>query len=385
MVRFFLQSVRRWWNSAYNRQALITIEISETALLSNFRALQLLVPEWRIAPVLKSNAYGHGLVPVARVLARQKGVAFFCVDSHFEANILTSTGVTTPLLVMGYTPTEIVRKNKHPNLSFMVGSLEQLGQLIASGSCQSVHLKFDTGMHRQGVQYERLNEVVHILEERNYLRIDGIMSHFADAENPNREQTEKQIARWNELTAVLRKKFPHIRYYHLANSAGYAHAQKIFANVGRPGIALYGINPGNLRVALKPILRMTSRVSDIRIIPTGERLGYNGTFASRRDTKVATIPAGYFEGIDLRLSNLGVFLIKNKEVPICGRVSMNISSCNVTDIEGVSPDTSVTLISNRETDKNSIQNIAGICGTISYEILTHLPSHLRRNVVASFE
>ncbi|MFH1838390.1 MAG: alanine racemase [Candidatus Kuenenbacteria bacterium] len=264
---------------------------------------------------------------------------------------------------------------------FIVGSLEQLKILIKLKTRQIIHLKFDTGMHRQGILYHQLDEVIHILNKKTTIQINGIMSHLADADNPNSKLTELQIERWNKLAKQFQKNFSNIRYYHLANSAGFAYAKDIIANIGRTGIALYGINQENLLSKFQPVLRMNSIISEIRTIAPNESVGYNGTFVAQHKMKIATVPAGYFEGVDRRLSNKGFFLIKNKLAPLCGRVSMNISSCDITDIVNAVIGSPINIISNYSEDQNSVKNIAKLCDTISYEILAHLPSHLRRIII----
>lgn len=386
MIQFLLKNLRVWKRLQRVNQPVIKIEISKSALLNNLRAIEMFVPNWQTAPVLKSNAYGHGLILIADILKNEKNLPFFCIDSYFKAELLRNAGIETPLLIIGYTPTTTIQKNKLKNIFFMVGSLEQLEIIIKLKTRQVIHLKFDTGMHRQGISYFQYNKVLDILNQKTSIRIDGIMSHFSDADNPNSELTKSQIEKWNNLASQFQKKFSSIRYYHVANSAGLVCAKNIIANVARLGIALYGINPSeNFPIKLQPVLQMKSIISGIHTIETNESVGYNATFVAQHQMKIATVPAGYFEGIDRRLSNKGFFIINNKTAPLIGRVSMNISSCDITDIDNIVVGSPVILISNRKEDQNSIENIAKLCDTIPYEILVHIPAHLRRNVVDFFD
>ena len=381
MLRFLINKIRALMQQWRKHQSIVTIKISKSALLNNLYTLQSLVPQWQIAPVLKSNAYGHGLVLIAGILEKEKNIPFFCIDSYFEAELIRNAGIKTPLLIIGYTLTTMIQKNKLKNIFFTIGSLEQLKTLITLKTRQTIHLKFDTGMHRQGISYAKLNEIIDILSQKITLQINGIMSHLADADNPNSKFTKLQIEQWNKLAKQFQKNFSNIRSYHLANSAGFACAKNMTANVGRTGIALYGINPKNLLAKFQPVLQMNSIISEIKTIEQNESVGYNGTFTAQHKMKIAIAPAGYFEGVDRRLSNQGCFLIKNKKALLCGLINMNISCCDVTDIIDATIDSPVNIISHHSEDQNSIENIAKLCNTISYEILAHIPAHLRRIII----
>ena len=382
MLRFLINKIHSLTQQQHKYQPLINIKINKSALLNNFHTLQSLAPQWQIAPVIKSNAYGHGLTLVVNILKKEKNIPFFCVDSFFEARLIQNTETKIPILILGYTPTPTIQKNKLKNIFFTVGSLEQLQSLIKLKIHRIIHLKFDTGMHRRGILHSLSSEIIRILKTNTTIQIDGIMSHFAESNNLDSEFTELQIKRWNELVEQFQKELPNIRYYHIANSHGFIYTKNIIANVGRAGIALYGIDSKNLFKKLQPILSMDSIVGEIQTIAPNESVGYNRTFTAQHEMKIATIPVGYFEGVDLRLSNqLFSFLIQNKKAPIVGRVSMNMSSCNVTDILNVNINSPINIISDHAENQNSIQNIANLCNTSPYEILIHIPQHLHRTIV----
>lgn len=378
MIRFYFTKLRQWKNSFRRWQPVVTVAVSKSAILHNLRVLRSLAPAWQIAPVLKSNAYGHGLELVAEILQSEPAIPFFCVDSYFEAERLYRAGIVNPVLIIGHTPTTTIQKNRRKTMSFVVSSLEQLKALAEGRKSQTIHLKFDTGMHRQGIPYAELSETISLLRKSTNLTIAGVLSHFAAADIPGSPLTKKQIERWNYLAERLQKEFSAIRCYHIANSAGFAYAKDVVANLGRPGLALYGINPGNLPVNLQPALSLHSIISEVRTIEAGEGVGYNQIFTAVRTTTVATVPAGYAEGVDRRLSSRGTFLVAGHPAPVIGRVSMDIATCDVTDIPAAQIGTPVTLVSSRPADPNSIETIAKLCGTIPYELLVHIPAHLRR-------
>lgn len=356
----------------------INLEVSRMAILQNLKALKKLAPAWEIAPVLKSNAYGHGLVMVAEIL-KNENVAFLCIDSYPEAEILRRAGIKTPLLIMGHSPVGTMLNNRLKNISFVVSSLRQLKELDEAAKLRfAVQLKFDTGMHRQGILPEEIEEVLEILKKNPKLKVEGVMSHFAESEKPDSILTKNQIKKWNALALRFQKEFP-VKFYHVANSGAFGFSDKINANVGRSGIAIYGINPGNLPAKLKPALSVKTIISEVREIEIGESVGYNGDFIAKRKSKIATIPFGYFEGLNRKLSGKGFVKIGKRFVPIAGKISMNISSYDVTELD-VKVAENICVISNQPENPNSIENIAKLCETNPYEILVNIPAHLRRNL-----
>jgi alanine racemase len=375
----FLKSVKSSFARPY--RPLIEVFISAANLKHNLRTYQQTYPGLLFAPVLKSNAYGHGLVQAAQVLDKE-AIPFFVVDSLYEAIALRSEGIESEILVIGFTEVENI---KHANLSrvaFTVTSMEQLEAFAARLSSHvKIHLKIDTGMHRQGILLSEIDRAIRILKLKKTLQFEGVCSHFADADGRDQKFTLSQIREWERASGLFRSNFPAIKFFHIANTAGGFYAGKASGNVARLGIGLYGINPSPFaKLSLKPVLEMRSIVSSIKTIPAGAKVGYNVTYRAKRATTVATIPAGYFEGVDRRLSNKGVFKIKQVDCPIVGRVSMNTTSIDVTRVEGVKIGDSVTVISKNPSDKNSVERMARLAKTIPWEILVHIPQHLRRTV-----
>jgi alanine racemase len=256
-----------------------------------------------------------------------------------------------------------------------------------------IHLKIDTGMHRQGITPSEIEEVIKIIKNSKNIILEGICSHLSDADNVDEKMTQKQIEEWNKTAKIFRENFggpnslttPHfpspIKFFHLSASTGFFFQEKIDANLARLGLALYGINPGRAKLNLKPVLAMKTILTSVKEIEPGETVGYGGTFAPKKKTKIATVPAGYFEGLDRRLSNSGFVKVKNVFCPIVGRVSMNITTIDVGAVENVKVGEEAILISQNSEDKNSVENIAQTCGAIPYDILVHIPQHLKRIII----
>jgi alanine racemase len=363
---------------------LIEVSISKEALLHNFRSYQAAYPEFGIAPVLKSNAYGHDLGLVARALDTEP-ISFFMVDSLYEARRLRAAGVRTAVVVMGYTRPEDMVSSKYRDVHFAIADIEQL-RLVATQAKHRLmlHLKLDTGMHRQGILKDDLAEAITLLSGNPHLALVGVCSHFADADTDGSAHAQRQLTLWKEMLAILTQSFPDIRYKHFAATKGVRFAKEAGTNVIRLGIGLYGFDTAPSHdFTLKPVMELRSIVAELRTIPALESVGYNATYTTEHECMVATIPAGYFEGVDRRLSNKGQVLIRGVLCPIIGRVSMNMVCVDVTHVPGVTIGDEVILISRDTTNPNSVPGIRTLVSCPDYQeseyvIISHIPQHLRR-------
>ena len=379
-MRKIINIFRKWRLRDYT--PLIEILIYKNRLLENLHTFQSAHPRMEFAPVLKSNAYGHGLYEVASILEGE-ACPFLCVDSYFEAMTLRAKGIRAPLLVIGYIDPENIKRRPLKNTSYAIVGLEHLKEMRETIKTPlAFHLKIDTGMRRQGILPEEISEAVTIIKNTKNIKIDGIFSHFADADNSNTAFTEKQIEIWNKCIRGVRSEIGGIRYAHLAATAGSFYSKKIEANAIRLGLGLYGYDPHQKRnLNLKPVLEMRTKITSIRKIKKEEVVGYGLTFKARQNMTIATIPAGYYEGVDRRLSNKGFVTINNVPCKIIGRVSMNMTCIDVSNIPKESLKNSVTVISTEPKDKNSVEGVAHLCKTNRHEILVHIPAHLRRIIV----
>ncbi len=412
-------------------EPLIRVEISHKNLIHNLREFKKLAPKDQhghpqIAPVLKSNAYGHGLVEVANALQHEHHIPFFIVDSYFEAIALRAKGIKHHLLVIGYTRPETIRDSNLNNVSFTVTNMETLRAIAVQKidhwpsneghigfrslnlrfrpKVVRIHLKIDTGMRRQGILPSEVDEAINLIKHdgasKRPIILEGITSHLCDADNIDESFSESQIHIWNKIVERFQHEFKSLKYVHLSATDGHRLTPDISANISRLGIGLYGLSQNtalNPHVNQLPALEMKTIITGIKKLSIGETVGYGNTFKAIQDMTIATIPVGYFEGIDRRLSYSnrngslnegGTVLVGIKRIPcpIIGRVSMNITSIDVSKMAsegagGIKVGDEVVTISGVSTDENSIVNIAKKCGTISYEIAVHIPAHLKRVVV----
>ena len=360
---------------------LITVHIDGAALLHNLREYRQAYPDIQFAPVLKSNAYGHGLIPIAHILD-SPNAPFLIVDSYYEALTLRQNAIKSPILIIGYILPEIIKKSRLKNVYFTVTSLAQLQGINDSIRRPiSIHLKIDTGMHRQGLLPTEIHQAITIIKNNSFIQLQGICSHLADADNKISTYNQAQLDQWEQSIRFFETAFPDLTYYHISASAGLIHTTKSHHNLARLGLGLYGISIiENNKLSLKPVLSLTSIISGIKVIKKGDTVGYNNTFIAKNDMLIATIPAGYAEGVDRRLSNIGQVEIAGILCPIIGRISMNITTIDITHIPNIQIGDIVTLISNDNSSPISAHAIAKMCDTIPYEILIHIPGYLRREI-----
>lgn len=349
------------------------VKVSSDALRHNLRAYRELLPGRAICPVLKANAYGHGLVDVARALDVEKP-EFFVVDSLHEAYLLKKAGIKARVLILGYTFSENLTRKKLP-FHFAVSDLESAEVLAKQGA--KLHLKVDTGMNRMGFSMEDLEQVLARLRE---LKADvvGVLSHLADADNPEDDSyTEEQLERFEKAVDQVKAAGFEPQWIHCGQSAGAIKQGREWINMVRAGLALYGVfsMPG-----LKPVMELQSTVVGVRKLKSGEKVSYGCTFTADQDMTVAMVPVGYYEALPWSISNKGKLEVKGAMCPIVGRVCMNYTIVDVSALEGVKIGDSVVVYSRNSDQENSIANMAKFVETIPYELMTRVAGSIRREV-----
>jgi alanine racemase len=378
---FILNKIREIKKSLSRHSPLIEIFIYKDRLLHNLKTFQSTYPKLKFAPVLKSNAYGHGLKEVLRALKGQN-LPFVALDSYFEARLAKTFSPEFKVLVIDYSRLEDIKRAGGSGISFAITSFEQLEELSVSlKHSREFHLKVDTGLHRQGIHKTQYALATKLILANPNIRITGLFSHLAEAENKDETQTLKQVEEWNEAVKYFKNQFASIEYWHLAASAGARFSDRANANLGRLGIGLYGFDVARNGLNLKPALKMVSVVTGIKKLAKGDKVGYGLTFEALGPLTAATVPVGYFEGVDRELSGKGAFKIRGINCPILGRVSMNITSINASEVADLKLEDGVEIISPESKDINSVENIANLCNTIPYVILVHIPPHLKRTLV----
>ena len=356
-------------------------EIDLNNLAANFKRIkQRVTPVARLMAVVKANAYGHGAVACARRLANE-GADWFGVALPEEGIELRTSGIEQPVLCLGgYWPGQAAACIKHhlTPVVYRLDMIEALNQAAANaGVVADVHVKVDTGMGRLGVRFDQLSDLVDALKQFKNVRIDGVMSHLAAADdNSCQPLTHDQIQRFENAVVVFRDHGYRPTHLHLANSAGVFGYREAWGNMVRPGGVLYGLWRDVLSIAsrdpeLLPVMSLHSRISLLKWVPAGETLGYGCTFEASRRSLIATIPVGYHDGYMRGLSNRARVIVRNTYAPIVGRVSMDLTLIDVTNVESVAVDDQVTLLGSGSRDselKIPAEDLARIAGTLSYEV-----------------
>ena len=371
------------------------VEIDRAVLLANAHACrQVIGPHCRLLALVKGNAYGHGLLETATALLTA-GVEMLGVEAVGEAVTLRTGGITGPILLVGPTPPENMSLLLPHQLTPLLSSPEQvqmLGEFTRPAACQlNVHLKFDTGMHRQGIMREELPLLLDLLAKYPGLCVSGVATHLARADEAEEPAwTRRQLERFHDMVTLLVAFGIQAPIRHAANSAAALLWPETHLDMVRLGIAVYGFWPGPAveqacreKLTLRPVMTWKTRVAAVKSVPRGGSVGYNGSYVTTRQSRFAVLPMGYYDGYGRGLSNLGQVLIHGQRAPVCGRVSMNLMTVDVTDIANVQPGDEVVLLGQQETSAISAEEIATWLGTIHYEVTTRINPLIPRLVIGS--
>ncbi len=366
-------------------------DVDLEAVAHNFRAVQsFLAAEPRddgsgppgIVAVVKANAYGHGAVPVALALERAGATMLACADIE-EAIVLRRAGVRAEILVFGALGVSdvsgVVDHALTPTISTPSAG-KALQELAARRhSTLRYHLKIDTGMNRLGLRYDNLARTLPDLLGSPNLELVGLYTHFATADMPEHPLMEQQRQRFEQARADLASRGIRPRVVHAANSAALLRDARVWYDLVRPGLLLYGVVPPPLAstLPLRPALSLRSRVVAVKHIRAGETVSYGARFTAERPTRIAVIPAGYADGIDLRMAGRGFVLVRGRRAPIVGAVSMDMLMIDMTDIEAY-PGDEVVLLGTQGEERIDVRETAAAIGTIPWEILCRLGSRIER-------
>lgn len=372
-------------------QVLNEITLSRDALISNYQYFAKLNPQAQIAPVLKANAYGHGLAGIAELVDSDLSVPFICVDSLYEAYELYNLGIKTPILIMGYTdPANYAIWKKLP-FHFAVFDKATLLALNQNQPGAKIHLKLDTGMCRLGLQDSDIPDFLATLKNCPSLVVEGIFSHFSQADNPAKATfTNRQITRFKNMASQFENAGYHFKWKHLSASSGASFLRDPYFNLIRLGLGFYGYTPfgphtkeGRIgRKNLRPALELTSHIAQIKEIPIGSEVGYSGTYKAKQKEIIAILPLGYNEGLPRRLSNKGVVTLKNGGVcQIIGNISMDMCMIRLPRGSKAKVGDPVTIISHDPKHPNSLSHLSQLIKDIEYTFLTCLHQSIRRRII----
>lgn len=395
-----LRKYKEKFNNKNNNPAnhLLRIELNSQNLISNIAQFKDKFPNHNLSAVLKGNAYGHGLREIGELLDSNNDISHFIVDNLIEAKLLRGWGIKKEIIILGYVPTALLFElKKLKKIILVINSLEQAEILSKKIDFSlDVLLKIDTGMRRQGMMVDELSPAVCLLKENNNIKIKGMITHLADADNEKSISSLVQLKKWREAMAIYKKVISQDGIFSFSATAGTKYLGESEGNLIRLGIGLYGFNPQIFNknkdgisalsfspdfLDLKPVLSWKAKIINIKNLKKGEGIGYGFVFKAKDDIRVAILPCGYFEGVPIRSSNSGFVRFNNNPLRILGKISMNLMAVDISDIENINLEDEVEIFSDDINQANSILNVAKICETIPYEILCKISPSIRRQII----
>jgi alanine racemase len=355
-------------------------EIDGRALAENFAELGRIASPAGVLPVVKSDAYGHGLALVGRLL-RDAGAERFAVATAAEGRDLRAAGVQGTIVILGGVYPADYPLVAAARLAPVVWDADTARGLAAtaraSGRVVSLHVKVDTGMSRLGIAPGDAPALLTALGEIDGVTVEGLLTHFCNAESIEGRETARQLGLFDELVRALGVARLRPRYVHAANSAATLSSPAAHFDLVRPGLALYGIHPAPAlrgRAQLRPVMRFVTRIIALRRLGPGGAVGYGATFVAARPSVIATVPVGYADGYPRALSNRAQMVVRGRRVPIAGRVCMDHVMIDVTDVAAAEIGDEVELWG----PELSVEEVAVTADTIPYELLTRVAARVPR-------
>lgn len=364
------------------------LEISRQAIKYNLNQFKKIIKgKSQILAVVKSNAYGHGLVEMAKI-AKLNGIKWLGTVNLDEALLLRAHNIKGRILVLSYyDPKKLltVIKNNITLTVYSYNAAKKLNQIGKKTNTKvKIHLKIDTGTSRLGIDSLISLTIIKKINKLKNIGIEGIFSHFADAENPNQVMTEMQLNKFNTLLKLLNENNIKIPIKHFACSAATILNKKSHYDLVRIGISMYGLwsiennKKDYLKYNLKPALSWYTKIIQLKEILPDNYIGYGSSYKVTRKIKLAIIPIGYWEGYDRKLSNIGEVIINDIKCKIRGRICMNLTMIDVTNVPKVKIGDKVTLIGGRKKTNISVDDIAKHINTINYEVVTRINPLIKR-------
>jgi alanine racemase len=367
------------------------VEVDLGAVKNNIKQIKKFIgPNVGVAAVIKSNAYGHGLIEVAKA-AVEAGAEFLCVDNIYEAKDAKRVVQSAKILILGGVESEDLPWVIKNNIRFGIYDLtfadkvEKAALKLKRKAC--VHIKIDTGMHRLGFDCDSAVESIkNINTHYKNIEIEGLWSHFADSgSRENKKYTDEQIKKFVRIIDEVEKEGIKIEYKHLCNSSGMISLPEARFNLVRTGIIIYGIFPSEYskkqyqkKLKLRPAMSFKTRIVSLRELKKGERIGYGLTYRLKKDSQIAVLAVGYKDGYGRNLSNRGEVIIQNYRCPAVGRICMRMMMADVSSLKGVKLDEEAVLLGGDGRAKIEADEVAKKMDTIPYEIVVRIAESVPR-------
>lgn len=356
----------------------VIAEINLDNLSVNLQTIKDISVGRSVIAVVKADAYGHGAVEISKRLVKE-GVEYLAVAFTEEARELREAGIDAKIIVLFDTDIEdIFSLNLTPVISDIKTAAALSKEVVKRGCKINAHVKVDTGMGRLGITGDAVQEILEIANLSG-IHIDGIMSHFSDADLSDTSFSKEQCEKLRSLKAELLNRGLKVSMFHMANSAAVMTLPEFHFDAVRPGLMLYGYSPmQKSEVFLKPVMTVKAKILALRKLPAGTPISYGRTFVTKRDSIIGVIAAGYADGFSRRFSNNADMLVRGKRAPVVGRVCMDLTMIDVTGIEHVEEGDEAVIIGKQGSEFIGADELALRADTIPYEILTSLGNSARK-------
>lgn len=356
-----------------------TAEINLSALQHNLNIIKQIAQNRTVIAVVKADAYGHGAVEISKKLLAE-GVSYLAVAYTGEARMIREAGIDAKIIVL-FDRTNISEYFQYdliPVIHDKEIAFEFSKEALKQGRALTVHLKIDTGMGRMGFIPDRAVSDALEISSMGGIRIEGLMSHFSEADLADKSYAIRQLEIFTEMKTIISKKLGYSLMTHMANSATVLSFGEALLDAVRPGLMLYGYSPFSEQYRLQPVMKVKTNILMLRDLPAEYPVSYGRTFITKRESRIAVIPAGYADGYNRLFSNNAFVLIRGKRAPVVGRVCMDITMADVTDIDGVSEGDEVVLLGRQGDDMITATELSARINTIPYDIITSLGSRARK-------
>jgi len=357
------------------------------AVAHNLQVVRAVIGPRKVCAAVKADAYGHGAPVVCHALERA-GVDMFGVSMTGEALDLRCAGITKPIFLLTTVPGEDIGLLLDHDISACVVEEDFACELsvraLNRNMVAEVHVNVDTGMHRVGLDWQTAVRRVQNLADLPGIRIVGLFSHFACSDADDLSFSHEQLRRFKQVADGVKRAGIEVPTVHMANSNGVLRMPDAYFNAVRPGLILYGMasRPGaSHAVGLRPVLSLHTRICNVMRVPSGETVGYGGTFTTERETVVATLPVGYHDGYVREFSNHGAVLVGGQRAPVIGRVCMDQTLVDVTDVPEAQAGDEVVLYGCQGEAQMSVEDAARMIGRIPYELTCSISRRVRREFV----
>lgn len=357
-------------------------EVDLSALQHNLKIVRQIAYDRTVIAVVKADAYGHGAVQISSKLVSE-GISHLAVAYTEEAKILRESGINARILVL-FDRSDVADYFAY-DLIPVICDMDTAAAFSKEAKKRSkkihVHLKIDTGMGRTGFMPEKSVSAAVLISNLEGIEIEGLLSHFTEADSDDSSASVQQLEVFNRIRRDIQEKTGRKLLAHMANSAALLSLKEALLDAVRPGLVLYGYSPFQESYGLRPLMKIKTRILSIRRLPSGTPVSYGRSFITRRESKIAVVPVGYADGYNRLFSNNSVMLVRGIRAPVVGRICMDLTMIDVTEVADISEGEEVVLLGRQGGDMITAKELSTRINTVSYEILTSLGNMAKKEYV----